>query len=60
MCFPLRGNREVRSFANRTDRDITVYQDEHCGTEADFTTYPGGGTFVPDAPFVVRAVQIWD
>ncbi|WP_431902604.1 peptidase inhibitor family I36 protein [Amycolatopsis thermoflava] len=57
-CIPLGG--DARSFVNRLDRDVTVYQGEDCSTEGDFTTYPGGGTFVPHAPFVVRAIQIWD
>lgn len=57
-CIPLSG--DTRSFVNRLDRDVTVYQGEDCSTEGDFTTYPGGGTFVPHAPFVVRAIQIWD
>ncbi|GAB3581692.1 peptidase inhibitor family I36 protein [Amycolatopsis endophytica] len=57
-CIPLGG--DARSFVNRLDREVTVYQGEDCSTEGDFTTYPGGGTFVPDAPFVVRAIQIWD
>jgi hypothetical protein len=37
-----------------------VYQSEECSTEGDFVTYPGGGTFVPDAPFLVRGIQIWE
>jgi len=57
-CIPLDG--DARSFVNRLDREVTVYQGEDCSTEGDFTTYPGGGTYVPDAPFVVRAIQIWD
>ena len=59
-CVVLPYDIEARSFANRLTRDITVYQDTECSAEADFTTYPGNGTFVPHAPFVVRAVQIWD
>lgn len=57
-CIPLGG--DTRSFVNLLDRDVTVYQGEDCSTEGDFTTYPGGGTYVPHAPFVVRAIQIWD
>lgn len=59
-CVPLPDDFDGRSFANRTDRLVTVYQDRDCDTQADFTTYPGGGTFVPAAPFVVRGVQIWE
>lgn len=59
-CIPLTSATDGRSFANRTSRDITVYQGRDCSTEGYFTTYPGRGTFVPDAPFVVRALQIWE
>lgn len=59
-CIPLTEDTDGRSFANRTSRDITAYQGRDCSTEADFTTYPGGGTYVPDTPFVVRAIQIWE
>jgi len=59
-CIPLPEDFDGLSFANRTDRMITVYQGRDCSTEGDFTTYPGGGTFVPQAPFVARGIQIWD
>lgn len=59
-CVPLPDAVDAKSFANRTDRYVTVYQDRDCATEGDFSTYPGDGTFVPQAPFVVRAIQIWD
>jgi hypothetical protein len=59
-CAPLPEGFDARSFANRTKRPITVYQGRDCSTEAEFDTYPGGGTFVPEAPYVVRGVQIWD
>lgn len=59
-CIPLPDDFDGHSFANRTSRLITVYQGRDCSTEGDFTTYPGGGTFVPQAPFVVRAVEIWN
>lgn len=59
-CIPLTPETYGRAFANRTSRDITVYQGEDCSTEGDFTTYPGRGTWVPDAPFVVRGFQIWE
>ncbi|SDG87366.1 Peptidase inhibitor family I36 [Lentzea fradiae] len=48
-----------RSFVNRLSRDATVYQRENCSTEAEFTTYPKHGTYVPDAYFVTRAVEVW-
>ena len=58
-CIPLPEGFEGSSFANLLSRDVTVYQSEECSTEGDFVTYPGGGTFVPDAPFLVRGIQIW-
>jgi hypothetical protein len=59
-CVPLPDAVDARSFANRTARPVTVYQGRDCATEGEFDTYPGGGTFVPVAPYVVRGVQIWD
>jgi peptidase inhibitor family I36 len=59
-CVPLPDGFDGRSFANRTKRPVTVYQGRDCSTEAEFDTYPGGGTFVPAAPYVVRGVQIWE
>ena len=59
-CVPLPEQLDARSFANRTTRPVTVYQGRDCSTEGEFATYPGGGTFVPEAPHLVRGVQIWD
>ncbi|RZQ59630.1 peptidase inhibitor family I36 protein [Amycolatopsis suaedae] len=59
-CLPLPEGFDGHSFVNRMDRHVTVYEDRECATEGDFTTYPGGGTYVPQAPFVVRAIQIWN
>ncbi|MDQ2588670.1 peptidase inhibitor family I36 protein [Saccharothrix yanglingensis] len=59
-CIPLPDGFTARSFANLLNRDTSVFQSATCSTEADFTTYPGRGTYVPDAPFVVRAVQVWE
>jgi len=56
-CIPL--TLTGRSFANRLSRDASVYQRENCSTEAEFTTYPKHGTYVPDAYFVIRAVEVW-
>jgi hypothetical protein len=58
-CVPLSEDIGVRSFINRLSKPTTVYQDMECSTEGEFDTYPGNGTFVPSAPFTVRAVQIW-
>ncbi|OZM71592.1 hypothetical protein CFN78_18870 [Amycolatopsis antarctica] len=59
-CIPLAEGFEAMSFANRTDRYVTIYQGADCSTEGDFSTYPGNGTFVPQGPYVVRAIQLWD
>lgn len=59
-CVPLPDGVDARSFANRGSRPVTVYQGRDCSTEGEFDTYPGGGTFVPEAPYVVRGVQIWE
>lgn len=59
-CIPLPAGFDGSSFVNMMSRDVTVYQSGECSTEGDFTTYPGGGTYVPHAPFVVRGIQIWE
>ncbi|MFC4000251.1 peptidase inhibitor family I36 protein [Prauserella oleivorans] len=59
-CVPLPEGVDARSFGSRIERHVTVYQDRECSTEGDFSTYPGPGTFVPQAPYVVRAIQIWN
>lgn len=59
-CLVLPGELEGKPFVNLMDRDVTVYQDAECSTEGDFITYPGHGTFLPGAPFLARAVTIWD
>jgi hypothetical protein len=58
-CIPLPSGLVARSFVNHLTRDASVFQGETCSTEAEFTTYPGKGTYVPDAPFVVRAIEVW-
>jgi hypothetical protein len=59
-CIPLPGGMVGKSFANRLSRDVSVYQRENCSTEAEFTTYPKNGTYVPDAYFVIRAITVWE
>lgn len=60
VCIPLPQEAEARSFVNNRDHEITLYEGGHCSTEGDFRTYPGNGTYVPESPFVVRAVEIWN
>ena len=59
-CRPLPDGVEAHAFGNRIDRHVTVYQDRNCSTEGDFSTFPGPGTFVPQSPYLVRAVKIWN
>ncbi len=59
-CIPLPEGFDGSSFVNLMSRDVTVYQSEECTTEGDFITYPGAGTYVPNSPFVVRAIKIWE
>src|SRR5882757_5305569 len=58
-CVTLPDNLVAKSLANLMTRDVSVYEGATCSTEAEFTTYPKGGTYVPNAPFVVRAIQVW-
>ncbi|WP_183785625.1 peptidase inhibitor family I36 protein [Prauserella sediminis] len=60
QCVTLDNEMEAHSFATRMERHVTVYQDDKCATQADFSTYPGPGTYVPQAPYVVRAIQVWE
>jgi hypothetical protein len=60
QCVPLPDKLVAKSLANLMTRDVSVYQGAACSTEMEFTTYPKGGTFVPNAPFVVRAIQVWE
>jgi hypothetical protein len=59
-CVSMPPGFQARSFANRGSRPVTVYQGRGCATEGEFDTYPGGGTFVPEAPYLVRGVQVWE
>ncbi|WP_116201560.1 peptidase inhibitor family I36 protein [Amycolatopsis circi] len=58
-CLPLPEGFQGHSFVNRMTRDVTIYQGADCSTEGDFITYPGGGTYVPQSPFAVRALKVW-
>ncbi|HEY0498528.1 MAG TPA: peptidase inhibitor family I36 protein [Kutzneria sp.] len=59
-CVPLPAKLVARSLANLMTKDVSVYESATCATEAEFTTYPKGGTYVPRAPFVVRAIEVWE
>lgn len=47
------------SFVNLIDRPVTVYADAACGSEDDFSTFPGG-SHVPNVPYQAAAIQIWE
>lgn len=59
VCIPLPHQAEARSFVNNRAKEITLYEGGHCSTEGDFRTYPAD-TYVPEAPYLVRAVEIWE
>lgn len=58
QCITLPRGLEASSFVNETGRPVSVYQDPDCATQADYQTYPSGA-YVPDGPYVARAVKIW-
>ncbi|MEU8505062.1 peptidase inhibitor family I36 protein [Streptomyces brevispora] len=59
-CVPLPAGGTVQSLANRTGRPVTTYQSAECAETGEFETYPGGGTWVPQSPYQVRAFKVWE
>ncbi|MET9292588.1 peptidase inhibitor family I36 protein [Streptomyces sp. NPDC003077] len=59
-CVPLPASQGGNAFANRTGRPVTTYQSAECAETAEFDTYPGGGTWVPQSPYQVRAFKVWE
>lgn len=59
-CVALPKGAAAGSFANRTGRPVTVYQDPECGETGEFDTYPGDGTWVPRTAYRVRAFKVWE
>jgi hypothetical protein len=59
-CLPLPKGSSAASVANRTGRPVTTYQSAECAETGEFDTYPGGGSWVPDSPYAVRAFKIWE
>ncbi|AJE85830.1 MULTISPECIES: peptidase inhibitor family I36 protein [Streptomyces] len=59
-CVVLPGKGGAQSFANRTGRPVTTYQSEECAETGEFDTYPGKGSYTPQAPYRVRAFKIWE
>ncbi|MFB7515296.1 peptidase inhibitor family I36 protein [Streptomyces sp. NPDC056144] len=60
-CVALPAGTTAQSLANRTGRPVTTYQSAECAEAGEFETYPGrGGTWVPQAPYEVRAFKLWE
>ncbi|MCZ7460473.1 peptidase inhibitor family I36 protein [Streptomyces sp. WMMC940] len=59
-CVPLPTGAGAQSLANRTGRPVTAYQSAECAETGEFDTYPGGGTWVPQSPYRVRAFKVWE
>ncbi|MFF0049417.1 peptidase inhibitor family I36 protein [Streptomyces sp. NPDC005498] len=59
-CVPLPPGSTAQALANRTGRPVTTYQSAECAETGEFETYPGGGTWVPQSPYQVRAFKIWE
>ncbi|MGW2559817.1 peptidase inhibitor family I36 protein [Streptomyces sp. NPDC001514] len=59
-CVPLPAGTTAQALANRTGRPVTTYQSAECAETGEFETYPGGGTWVPQSPYKVRAFKVWE
>ncbi|RST10341.1 hypothetical protein E2C00_07835 [Streptomyces sp. WAC05374] len=59
-CVPLPAGTTAAALANRTGRPVTTYQSAECAETGEFETYPGGGTWVPQSPYQVRAFKVWE
>ncbi|WNI24958.1 peptidase inhibitor family I36 protein [Streptomyces sp. ITFR-16] len=59
-CVPLKAGTAAQALVNRTGRPVTTYQSAECAETGEFETYPGGGTWVPQSPYQVRAFKIWE
>lgn len=59
-CVPLPVGAGAQALANRTGRPVTTYQSVECAETGEFETYPGGGTWLPESPYRVRAFKIWE
>ncbi|MGW7194846.1 peptidase inhibitor family I36 protein [Streptomyces chryseus] len=59
-CVPLPPGTDAQAVANRTGRPVTTYQSPECAETGEFETYPGGGTWVPQSPYRVRAFKVWE
>ncbi|MFF6897649.1 peptidase inhibitor family I36 protein [Streptomyces hydrogenans] len=59
-CVVLPAGGSAQSLAVRTGRPVTTYQSAECAETGEFETYPGRGTWIPQAPYEVRAFKLWE
>ncbi|MFB7579109.1 peptidase inhibitor family I36 protein [Streptomyces hydrogenans] len=59
-CVALPAGGSAQSLAVRTGRPVTTYQSAECAETGEFETYPGRGTWIPQAPYEVRAFKLWE
>ncbi|MEU9008626.1 peptidase inhibitor family I36 protein [Streptomyces sp. NPDC048479] len=59
-CVPLPPGTSAEALANRTGRPVTTYQSAECEETGEFETYPGGGTWLPQSPYRIRAFKVWE
>ncbi|MFD4377616.1 peptidase inhibitor family I36 protein [Streptomyces sp. NPDC058486] len=59
-CVALPAGASAQSLAVRTGRPVTTYQSAECAETGEFETYPGRGTWVPQTPYEVRALKLWE
>ncbi|MEV0096931.1 peptidase inhibitor family I36 protein [Streptomyces sp. NPDC050738] len=59
-CVALPAGTTAQALANRMGRPVTTYQSAECEETGEFETYPGGGTWVPQSPYLVRAFKVWE
>ncbi|MFD6415373.1 peptidase inhibitor family I36 protein [Streptomyces sp. NPDC060194] len=59
-CLPLPPGTSAQSLANRTGRPVTTYQSAECAETGEFETYPGGGVWMPQSPYRIRAFKVWE
>lgn len=59
-CVALPVGGSAQSLAVRTGRPVTTYQSAECAETGEFETYPGRGTWIPQAPYEVRAFKLWE
>ena len=58
-CVRLPLTAGAESLVQRMGRPVSVYQDAHCDSTGEFTTYPTG-SWVPETEFAVRAFKVWE